>query len=35
MKVPARLARMADFQDAKSAVRDFGFDFIYGRSVRV
>ncbi|HEY9547116.1 MAG TPA: acyl-ACP desaturase [Solimonas sp.] len=35
MKIPARLARMADFQDAKSAIRDFGFDFIYGRSVRV
>src|SRR3546814_1426383 len=31
-KIPARLARMADFQDAKSAIRDFGFDFIYGRS---
>jgi acyl-[acyl-carrier-protein] desaturase len=35
MKVPARLARMADFQDAKSAVRDFGFDFIYGRALRI
>ncbi|NKF22161.1 acyl-ACP desaturase [Solimonas sp. C16B3] len=35
MKIPARLARMADFQDAKSTVRDFGFDFIYGRSVRI
>lgn len=35
MKVPARLARMADFQDAKSAVREFSFEFIYGRSVRL
>ena len=35
MKVPARLARVADFQDAKSAVRDFRFDFIYNRSIRV
>lgn len=35
MKVPARLARMADFQDAKSAVREFSFDFVYGRSVRL
>src|SRR3546814_7905690 len=33
MKIPARLARMADFQDAKSAIRDFGFDFIYGRKI--
>jgi len=35
MKVPSRLARMADFQDAKSAVRDFNFAFIYGRGIRV
>ncbi|MGH8445576.1 MAG: acyl-ACP desaturase [Solimonas sp.] len=35
MKIPTRLARMADFQDAKTAVRDFSFDFIYGRSVRL
>jgi acyl-[acyl-carrier-protein] desaturase len=35
MKVPARLSRMADFQDAKSGVRDFSFEFIYGRSVRL
>ncbi|SEQ91273.1 acyl-[acyl-carrier-protein] desaturase [Solimonas aquatica] len=33
MKVPARLARMADYQDAKAARRTFGFDFIYNRAI--
>lgn len=33
MKVPTRLARMADFQEAKTAARAFQFDFIYGRGV--
>ncbi|WP_051278195.1 acyl-ACP desaturase [Solimonas flava] len=35
MKVPARLARMADFQNAKTTARDFRFDFIFGRAVRL
>lgn len=33
MKVPSRLARMADYQDAKAARRHFVFDFIYGRAI--
>lgn len=33
MKVPTRLARMADYQDAKAARRHFVFDFIYGRAI--
>lgn len=35
MKVPSRLARMADYADAKQQPRRFSFDFIYGRVVEV
>lgn len=35
MKVPARLARMADYQDNRVAARDFEFAFIYGRCVHI
>ena len=35
MKVPTRLARMADFQNAKTTARDFHFDFIFGRAIRL
>lgn len=33
MKVPARLAKLADYADSKTVARTFGFDFIYGRTV--
>lgn len=33
MKVPARLARLADYNDGKSQPRRFSFPFIYDRSV--
>ncbi len=35
MKVPTRLARMADFQNAKSVRRDYGFDFIGNRIINI
>lgn len=35
MKIPARLARMADYAEAKSQPRKFGFDVIYGRAVEL
>jgi acyl-[acyl-carrier-protein] desaturase len=35
MKLPARLARMADYVDAKTIKRTFGFDFIYHRSIEI
>lgn len=35
MKVPARLAKLADYADSKTVQRSFGFDFIYGRSITV
>lgn len=35
MKVPARLARMADYTEAKQQHRSFAFDFIYQRTVEV
>jgi len=33
MKVPARLARIADYQESKSGPRSYRFDFIDGREV--
>lgn len=33
MKIPARLAKLADYADSKTVPRSFGFDFIYGRSI--
>ena len=33
MKIPARLLRMADYQDAKTKPRSFSFDFIYQRTI--
>lgn len=33
MKIPARLARMADYQEAKTAPRSFRFDFLGDRSI--
>lgn len=33
MKVPARLAKLADYADSKTVQRVFGFDFIYGRTI--
>ena len=35
MKIPARLARMADYQEAKQVPRSYRFDFLYGREVAV
>ncbi len=36
MKIPARLARMADYLDGKAVgTRDFSFDFIYGRTITI
>lgn len=35
MKLPARLARLADYADAKTVRRAFGFDFIYRRSIEI
>ncbi|MGQ0698490.1 MAG: acyl-ACP desaturase [Panacagrimonas sp.] len=35
MKVPMRLARMADYADAKSQPKKFGFDVIYHRTVEL
>jgi acyl-[acyl-carrier-protein] desaturase len=35
MKLPARLARMADYIDAKTVKRAFGFDFIYQRGIEI
>ncbi len=36
MKIPARLARMADYLDAKAfGKRAFSFDFIYGRTIEI
>lgn len=36
MKIPARLARMADYLEAKAAgLRRFSFDFLFGRSVEI
>lgn len=36
MKIPARLARMADYLEAKaSGLREFRFDFIYDRSITI
>ena len=32
MKVPARLERIADFQENKTTPRSFGFEFLYNRS---
>ncbi len=33
MQIPARLQRMADYLDAKTQPRSFGFDFIYDRVI--
>jgi acyl-[acyl-carrier-protein] desaturase len=33
MKIPARLQRMADYVDGRSAKRTFGFDFLYDRTI--
>ena len=33
MKIPARLARMGDYLEAKSSHRSFSFDFIYDRVI--
>lgn len=33
MKVPARLAKLADYADGKTVARSFGFEFISGRTV--
>lgn len=35
MKLPARLARMADYAEAKAQPKKFAFDVIYGRSVEL
>jgi acyl-[acyl-carrier-protein] desaturase len=35
MKVPSRLSRIADYADAKSTARTFGFDFLPQRAVTV
>ena len=35
MKIPTRLARMADYLDDKASLRSFSFDFIYNRAVTV
>lgn len=33
MKMPARLAKLADYADSKTVQKTFGFDFLYGRTV--
>jgi acyl-[acyl-carrier-protein] desaturase len=33
MKIPARLLRMAEYQEARTKPRSFSFDFIYQRSI--
>lgn len=35
LKVPARLARVADFQDAKLLAKTYSFKFLDGRSIRL
>ena len=35
MKLPARLARLADYADAKTVKRGFAFDFIYARGIEI
>ena len=35
MKLPVRLARLADYADAKTVKRGFAFDFIYNRGIEI
>ena len=35
MKLPARLARLADYADAKTVKRGFAFDFLYARGIEI
>lgn len=35
MKIPARLARMADYIEAKSGPREFAFDFLSDRTIKL